>query len=397
MPSPNWWPAALSEDWREGGFALYVHWPFCEAKCPYCDFNSHVVANVDQDRWARALAAEIARSAALTPGRVLKSIFFGGGTPSLMKPQTVETVLRAARDGWAWANDIEITLEANPRSVEAARFQGFASAGVNRVSLGVQALNDADLKRLGRLHSAAEAQVAFDTARDTFDRVSFDLIYARQNQTLADWEAELRSALALAVDHMSLYQLTIEPGTAFGARHAAGGLRGLPDEDLAADMYELTQALCEAAGYPAYEVSNHARPGAESRHNLVYWHYGDYVGVGPGAHGRITIDGRKHATEDWTAPGKWLEAAEAGSGHRSVTELNGPTQAGEYLLMGLRVREGVDMDRLERMAPGGIAQEKLSELQDIGVLWKEDTRFGVTARGRMVLNAVVTELLPDQD
>ncbi len=387
----------MSEDWREGGFALYVHWPFCEAKCPYCDFNSHVVANVDQDRWARALAAEIARSAALTPGRVLKSIFFGGGTPSLMRPQTVETVLRAARDSWAWANDIEITLEANPRSVEAARFQGFASAGVNRVSLGVQALNDADLKRLGRLHSAAEAQVAFDTARDTFDRVSFDLIYARQNQTLADWEAELRSALALAVDHMSLYQLTIEPGTAFGARHAAGGLRGLPDEDLAADMYELTQALCEAAGYPAYEVSNHARPGAESRHNLVYWHYGDYVGVGPGAHGRVTIDGRKHATEDWTTPGKWLEAAEAGSGHRSVTELDGPTQAGEYLLMGLRVREGVDMDRLERMAPGGIVQDKISELQDIGVLWKEYTRFGVTARGRMVLNAVVTELLPDQD
>ncbi|GGA99617.1 radical SAM family heme chaperone HemW [Allosediminivita pacifica] len=387
----------MSEDWREGGFALYVHWPFCEAKCPYCDFNSHVVANVDQDRWARALAAEIARSAALTPGRVLKSIFFGGGTPSLMKPETVETVLRAARDGWTWANDIEITLEANPRSVEAARFQGFASAGVNRVSLGVQALNDADLRRLGRLHSAAEAQVAFDTARDTFDRVSFDLIYARQNQTLADWETELRSALALAVDHMSLYQLTIEPGTAFGARHAAGGLRGLPDEDLAADMYELTQALCEAAGYPAYEVSNHARPGAESRHNLVYWHYGDYVGVGPGAHGRVTIDGRKHATEDWTAPGKWLEAAEAGSGHRSVAELDGPTQAGEYMLMGLRVCEGVDIDRLERMAPGGIAQEKLAALQDIGVLWKESTRFGVTARGRMVLNAVVTELLPDQD
>ncbi len=394
MPLQSWWPAALSEDWREGGFALYVHWPFCEAKCPYCDFNSHVVSHVDQGRWARALADEIARVAELTPGRVLGSIFFGGGTPSLMHPSTVETVLRAARDGWPWANDIEITLEANPRSVEAARFAGFAHAGVNRVSLGVQALNDADLRRLGRLHGAQEARAAFDIARRHFDRVSFDMIYARQNQTLAEWENELTEALSMAVDHLSLYQLTIEPGTAFGDRFAAGGLRGLPDEDRAADMYELTQTICEAEGYSAYEVSNHARPGAESRHNLVYWHYGDYAGVGPGAHGRLTVEGRKTATEAWMAPGKWLAAAEAGSGDQRVTELDGRSQAGEYLLMGLRISEGIDLDRLDRMADGALVLDKLDNLQDLGVLWKEGTRIGVTARGRMVLNAVITELLP---
>ncbi|RMD90515.1 MAG: radical SAM family heme chaperone HemW, partial [Alphaproteobacteria bacterium] len=258
----------MPDNWREAGFGLYVHWPFCAAKCPYCDFNSHVVAKVDHDAWARALVNRIDALAALTPDRELSSIFFGGGTPSLMAPATAAAVIDAAARHWRFAPDIEITLEANPSSAEAEAFRAFRAAGVNRVSLGVQALDDADLRALGRLHSAAEALSAVEMARGLFDRVSFDLIYARQHQTEADWQAELSRALGLAADHLSLYQLTIEPGTAFGARAAAGRLPGLPDEERAANLYEITQALCDAAGLPAYEVSNHARPGAESRHNL---------------------------------------------------------------------------------------------------------------------------------
>ena len=251
----------LIEDWRHGGFGLYIHWPFCAAKCPYCDFNSHVVRDIDQSVWAQAYEREIARVAAETEGRILNSVFFGGGTPSLMAPDTVTAVLEAVRSHWVFSNDVEITLEANPGSVEAGRFRGYADAGVNRISMGVQALNDADLKRLGRLHSVAEARAAFDIARSVFDRVSFDLIYARQDQGLAEWEVELSQALSMAVDHLSLYQLTVESGTAFGDRYKLGKLRGLPDEDLAADMYALTQDLCLASGFPGYEISNHARPG----------------------------------------------------------------------------------------------------------------------------------------
>ncbi len=384
------------ETWQIGGFGLYVHWPFCEAKCPYCDFNSHVVAHVDQTRWANALASEIRRLAARTPGRVLQSVFFGGGTPSLMAPETVATVLDAARDGWVWANDIEITLEANPRSVEAAKFESFARAGVGRVSLGVQALNDADMRRLGRLHSVAEAKEAFNVARETFSRVSFDLIYARQGQTLEAWRAELLDALEMAVDHLSLYQLTLEPGTAFWDRAQAGGLRGLPDEDLSADMYEVTQEMCADAGYHAYEVSNHALPGAESRHNLIYWRYGDYAGVGPGAHGRLSLDGRRFATAGYLQPGRWLAAAEAGCGDEIDTQLSLKDQAAEYCMLGLRISEGLDIDRLRELDPQWARTDEIAGLQELGLITREDGRLRATPGGRPVLNSIIRTLMPDE-
>ncbi|MEL7460439.1 MAG: radical SAM family heme chaperone HemW, partial [Pseudomonadota bacterium] len=285
------------EDWQHAGFGLYVHWPFCQSKCPYCDFNSHVVDRVDQTAWADALVADVRRIGAELGPRPLSSIFFGGGTPSLMPPATVAAVIDAATDVFSPSNALEITLEANPSSVEAERFKGYRTAGVNRVSLGVQALNDPDLRALGRLHSVAEARAAIDLAKSTFARVSFDLIYARQHQSLSDWDTELTEAVNFGTDHLSLYQLTVEPGTAFGARHARGGLGGLPGEDLSADMYALTQSVCDAAGMPAYEISNHARPGAECIHNKIYWQSGDYAGVGPGAHGRLTLNGARFATE----------------------------------------------------------------------------------------------------
>ena len=342
---------AAAEDWREGGFAVYVHWPFCAAKCPYCDFNSHVRAGVDQDRWRRALVAELRAAAAETPGRTVGSVFFGGGTPSLMPPETVAAVMAAVGEEWGLAPDAEVTLEANPTSVEAGRFRGYRDAGVNRLSLGVQALDDDALRALGRRHSAAEALRALELARAVFARVSFDLIYARQGQSLADWRAELSRALALAGDHLSLYQLTIEPGTRFGELHALGRLRGLPDAELAAEMYHATQEICGAAGLPAYEVSNHARTGAEGRHNLVYWRYGDYVGVGPGAHGRLSLAGGRWATEGIRAPEAWLEAVERrGSGRAAREPVSGREQAAEMLMMGLRLREGVDPRRYARLA-----------------------------------------------
>jgi len=383
----------LPEDWQAGGFGLYVHWPFCAAKCPYCDFNSHVSSDIDQARWREAYLREIARYAEEVPGRVLTSIFFGGGTPSLMPPETVAAIVDAVRAAWPVANDLEVTLEANPTSVEAGRFAGYADAGVSRVSLGVQALNDADLQRLGRRHSVAEARQAFEIAQQYFDRTSFDLIYARQDQTLADWRAELALALSLAADHLSLYQLTIEPGTAFGDRFAAGGLRGLPEDDLAADLFDATQEMCGAAGLPAYEVSNHARPGAESRHNLIYWRYGDYVGIGPGAHGRLTLGGTRHATEAWLAPGQWLAAAENGGGESARTPLAGPDQAVEYLLMGLRLRDGVDMSRYEALAGAPIPKSALSHLADLGMTEVNGDRLRVTDAGRPVLNAILRDLL----
>ena len=302
----------MPEDWENGGFGLYVHWPFCQAKCPYCDFNSHVVARIDQQAWLDAYICEIDRLSDQTSDKVLHSIFFGGGTPSLMEPFVVAGVIAHAQKRWRWRNDVEITLEANPTSVEAQRFLGYRAAGVNRVSMGVQSLRDADLRALGRLHSASEAAAAFKIARQTFEQVSFDLIYARQNQTLEDWRAELSEALDLAVDHLSLYQLTIEDGTAFGDRFSAGKLRGLPDDDRAADMYALTQELCAGAGLPAYEVSNHARAGAESVHNKVYWKCGDYAGIGPGAHGRHSLGEMPRSLSDVekTPPAQVIEAVE---------------------------------------------------------------------------------------
>lgn len=380
------------EDWRAAGFGLYIHWPFCQSKCPYCDFNSHVAARIDQRRWAAAYGAEIARLAAETGPRTLSTIFFGGGTPSLMAPETVAATLEAARAAWPVANDLEVTLEANPGSADAARFRAYHEAGVTRLSMGVQALNDADLRRLGRLHDAAEARAAFARAREIFPRVSFDLIYARQHQSAEAWAAELREALALALDHLSLYQLTIEEGTAFGARAAAGGLRGLPDEALSAELYELTQELCEAAGMPAYEVSNHARPGAESRHNLIYWRCGDYAGIGPGAHGRLTLRGQRWATEAPRDPEAWLRAVErAGAGELPRTALSPADVAEEYLMMSLRLAEGLDRARYARLG-GALEEERLSFLAELGLLTVTPERIAATREGRLVLNRLTAVL-----
>ncbi|UWR07180.1 radical SAM family heme chaperone HemW [Ruegeria sp. B32] len=383
----------MADDWRNGGFGLYVHWPFCEAKCPYCDFNSHVSRNIDQKQWLDAYLSELKRSAAETPDRVLNTIFFGGGTPSLMAPETVAAVIDTARSLWRPANDMEITLEANPGSVDAGRFAAYRDAGVNRISMGIQAMNDEDLRRLGRIHSVAEARAAFDIARTCFDRVSFDLIYARQYQTLEAWRAELTEALSMAIDHLSLYQLTIEAGTAFGDRYSVGKLRGLPEDDNAADMYLATQEICEAHGMPAYEVSNHAVPGAESRHNLIYWRYGDYVGIGPGAHGRITVNGQRIATETHLAPTAWLNAATQGNGEKLRTPLTAEEQANEYLMMCLRLTEGLDMDRFNCLSGHPLPQRKLGYLQDIGMIAQDGPRVSATADGRAVLNAVIRELL----
>lgn len=381
-------------DWEYGGFGLYIHWPFCQAKCPYCDFNSHVVAQIDHDVWRDAYVKEIRRTAAETEGRVLHSVFFGGGTPSMMEAETVDAILREVRACWPAANDIEITLEANPTSVEAARFAGYRDAGVNRVSMGVQALNDPDLKALGRLHSADEAMAAFDVARSVFDRVSFDLIYARQDQTLEAWEKELKQALTLAVDHLSLYQLTIEDGTAFGDRYAVGKLRGLPDEDRAADMFDLTQEICASAGFDAYEVSNHAKAGQESRHNLIYWNYGDYVGIGPGAHGRVTLGDQRYATVAPDGPFDWLKTVKQGSGEAQRTLLTHDDQRSEFLLMGLRVVEGVRLDRLQTFANARLINN-INMLHNNGLVEQTGTHLRLTARGRPLLNAVLSEMLRD--
>jgi oxygen-independent coproporphyrinogen-3 oxidase len=382
-------------DWETGGFGLYIHWPFCAAKCPYCDFNSHVAAAIDQPRWLRAYLAELRRGATATPGRTLRSVFFGGGTPSLMAPDTVAAIIAEIRRLWPVANDLEITLEANPTSVEAGRFAAYREGGISRVSIGIQALNDADLRKLGRMHSVREARAAYDTARHLFDRVSFDLIYARQDQSAAAWQAELTEALSMAADHLSLYQLTIEPGTAFGARHAAGGLRGLPDDVLAADMYEMTQMLCEVRGLPAYEVSNHAADGAESRHNLIYWRYGDYLGIGPGAHGRVTTPSGRLATYAAPLPGDWLSAVEtAGSGEVSSDPLTADDQATEYLMMSLRLSEGSDLARLARLGRN-VPQRTLDELSEMELVRQAGTRLTATPSGRMVLNSVLRALLLD--
>jgi putative oxygen-independent coproporphyrinogen III oxidase len=385
----------LTEDWRQGGFGLYIHWPFCEAKCPYCDFNSHVSRTINQHAWRDAYLQELERSAAETEGRVLNAVFFGGGTPSLMDPEIVADVIAAIYRLWPVANDLEITLEANPGSVEAGRFKGFREAGVNRVSMGIQALNDPDLRKLGRIHNTTEALNAFDIARTTFDRVSFDLIYGRQNQALADWKLELKQALCLSIDHISLYQLTIEQGTAFGDRYAVGKLRGLPDDDLGADMYAATQEICEQMGMPSYEVSNHARDGAQSRHNLIYWRYGDYLGIGPGAHGRLTQNGGRFATECFSNPKRWLEASISGATEKPREQLTKSDQASEFLMMGLRLKEGVDLDRYTDLARAPLSQMKITRMQDIGMISLVGNRLTVTDRGFMVLNAILAELLAD--
>lgn len=381
------------EDWQVGGFGLYLHWPFCQSKCPYCDFNSHVAAKIDQTRWEAAFLAEIERVGVETQGRVLQTVFFGGGTPSLMAPELVNAILCKVRDTWSLANDVEITMEANPGSVEAGRFRGYRDAGVNRVSIGVQALNDPDLKALGRLHSVDEAKAAIATAQRTFDRVSFDLIYARQKQGLEAWTAELGEALHIASGHLSLYQLTIEDGTAFGDRFRRGLLRGLPSEDLGADLYLATQAMTEAAGYRSYEVSNYAQKGQESRHNCIYWTAGDYVGIGPGAHGRLTLSGNRYATEATSNPAAWLVGVEAVSGAEQRHVVPKKEQGLEYLMMGLRRDVGIDLDRFSRLSGRQISARKIQYLTEIGMVVETESRLTATAQGRLVLNAVIEGLM----
>jgi len=393
MLFPVWWKAVLPEDWQNGGFGLYLHWPFCEAKCPYCDFNSHVSCGIDHMRWKDAYLSEIDRHAQIVPNRVLNSVFFGGGTPSLMQPEVVAALLERIRASWPLANDLEVTLEANPGSVEAGRFAAYADAGISRISMGIQALNDTDLRRLGRLHSVEEAKQAFDIARKYFGRVSFDMIYARQDQSPEAWRRELGEALAMAVDHLSLYQLTIEPGTAFGDRFARGGLHGLPDEDLSAEMYEITQSLCDAAGLTAYEVSNHAKGAAESRHNLIYWRYGDYAGIGPGAHGRLTVDGIRRATASHSLPDLWLAAAENGNGDKLSEPISIEDQTKEFLMMGLRLNEGIDASRYQSISFSEIPSRILRYLEELGLLRLEQNRIRTTKTGRLLLNSVIRELL----
>ncbi|RFP90812.1 coproporphyrinogen III oxidase [Rhodobacteraceae bacterium 63075] len=383
----------MRSDWQNGGFGIYVHWPFCEAKCPYCDFNSHVAREIDHPRWLRAYLKEIEAYGAALPGRVVSSVFFGGGTPSLMQPEVVAAVIEKIRETWPIANDLEVTLEANPGSVEAGRFRSYREGGVSRVSMGVQALNNADLRALGRLHSVEEARAAFETARHAFDRVSFDLIYARQRQTPESWRQELSEAVNMVVDHLSLYQLTIEQGTAFGDRYNAGRLKGIPEDDDAAQMYEITQEITQKAGYDAYEVSNHARPGSECRHNMVYWRYGDYVGIGPGAHGRISIDGSRFATEALKQPNAWLEATERSTGEKLREALTAEDQSTEMLLMGLRLSEGVSISRFEALAGSPLDQERITELDELGVLGVSGDKLMATQKGRFVLNSVLAKLL----
>jgi putative oxygen-independent coproporphyrinogen III oxidase len=376
------------------GFGVYLHWPFCLSKCPYCDFNSHVRhAAIDETRYVRAFEAEIAATAVRAPGRTVTTIFFGGGTPSLMQPATVGAILDAVAKHWTVAPDVEVTLEANPTSVEATRFRGYRAAGVNRVSLGVQALDDASLKALGRLHSAREALDAVEIARSVFGRYSFDLIYARPGQTPEQWTAELKQAIAEAAEHLSLYQLTIEPDTPFSMLHKAGKLV-VPDEDLARTLYDTTQEVCDIAGLPAYEISNHARPGSECRHNLVYWRSHEYAGIGPGAHARLDIDGVRRAIATEKRPESWLMRVES-LGHGVIVDdaLTREQRADEFLLMGLRLAEGIDPVRYEDISGRPLDPKRIKALASEGFVESNgEGCLRVTKAGFPVLDAVVADL-----
>jgi putative oxygen-independent coproporphyrinogen III oxidase len=381
-------------DLSDPGFGIYVHWPFCAAKCPYCDFNSHVRHQpVDQPRFVQAFLKEMATMRRMTGSRSVTSIFMGGGTPSLMAPETVDAILNGIARHWHVPDGIEITMEANPSSVEAERFRGYRAAGVNRVSLGVQALNDRDLKFLGRLHDVADALKAIRLARDIFPRMSFDLIYARPNQTVEEWDRELKEAVSYAVDHLSLYQLTIEEGTPFYGLHKAGKLI-VPDGEHSAVLYEATQEITEREGMPAYEVSNHARPGSESRHNLTYWRYGEYVGIGPGAHGRLTTGGAKIATATERRPEGWLELVEA-EGHGMIEQelLEREAQSDELLLMGLRLKEGIDLVRWQVLSGRDLDPDREQFLIDHGFIERlGNSRLRCTPAGMLILDAVVADL-----
>jgi putative oxygen-independent coproporphyrinogen III oxidase len=385
-------------------FGVYVHWPFCAAKCPYCDFNSHVRTAIDEDGWVDGILAELdwvaanqgasARAGATNKKSrpVVETIFFGGGTPSLMRGRSTGRILEKIAALWPMANDAEITLEANPASTEAARFADYRAAGINRVSLGVQALNDADLKRLGRLHDVAEAKRALKLAMENFDRVSLDLIYARPDQSDAAWRGELKEALSFGTDHLSLYQLTIEPETPYALLHKNGQLQ-IPGEDLAAELFETTQELTEAAGIPAYEISNHARPGQESRHNLIYWRYGDYAGVGPGAHGRLNLKGGRTATAAIRLPERWRDTVgKAGHGFAEMTPVSDAEAAREHLLMNLRLAEGLDLAAYDARWNARLDAAKIAALVEQGFLTHTDNRLTTTPAGRLLLNRVIEEL-----
>jgi putative oxygen-independent coproporphyrinogen III oxidase len=384
-------PSPEGEGDSDDPLAIYVHWPFCVSKCPYCDFNSHVRAKIDEAGWRDALLADLAAEAAITPGRRVHSIFFGGGTPSLMDPATTAAIIDAVAGHWRVDHDVEITLEANPSSVEAARFAGFAAAGVNRVSLGLQALDDAALRMLGRPHDLAQGLAALDIAQANFPRVSFDLIYDRPAHTVEAWQAELARALSFGTEHLSLYQLTIEAGTRFAVLHAAGKLR-TPDEETSADLFDLTQEMTEAAGLPGYETSNHARPGAASRHNLSYWTYGDYVGVGPGAHGRRALA----STIRHKKPENWIAAVRTGSGISIVDSLAPEVRATEALMMGLRLRSGIDRAQFEQRTGVALATAvdaaAVAHLTGLGLVENDAAGLRLTRAGRPLVNAVLRDL-----
>lgn len=395
MPSPATPEALTVSDSSEPGFAVYVHWPFCAQKCPYCDFNSHVRSDGwDEKRFLAAYLRELDHTAAQIGSRSVASVFFGGGTPSLMQPQTLGAIIEHIDHVWGLASGAEITLEANPGSVDAGRFSGYRSAGANRVSLGFQSLRDPDLKRLGRIHTSREALAALDIARANFERISFDLIYARPQQTCDDWRTELSEALALGPTHLSLYQLTIEPGTAYEKLYNAGKL-SVPPAEAASDLFELTQELTEAAGLAAYETSNHANPGEESRHNLVYWRYGEYAGIGPGAHGRVLSNGERLATATERHPETWLAQVEA-SNHGVITQesISDAEAADEMLMMGLRLTEGLDLARLARICGVRPNPETLRQLIGLGVIERDENagRVRAVGRGRFILNEIVLHL-----
>jgi len=375
-------------------FGVYVHWPFCAAKCPYCDFNSHVRTAIDESGWVDGILAELDWVAAhQTEKPVVETIFFGGGTPSLMEGRSVGRILAKIATLWPMGNDVEITLEANPASADAARFADYRAVGVNRVSLGVQALNDPDLKKLGRLHDVAEARAALKMAMANFGRVSLDLIYARPDQNETQWRAELQEALSFGTDHLSLYQLTIEPETPYALLHKSGQLQ-IPDDDLAAGLYEVTQELTESAGLPAYEISNHARPGQESRHNLIYWRYGDYAGVGPGAHGRLSLNGARTATAAIKLPERWRDTVgKQGHGFAELTPIRREEAAREHLLMNLRLAEGLDLAAYEKRWGTGPDAAKITALTEQGFLTRDGEVLRATPTGRLLLNRVIEEIL----
>ena len=375
-------------------FGIYFHWPFCTSLCPYCDFNSHVARSVDYGLWRRAFESELERCASETGDKPVRSIFFGGGTPSTMPPDLAAAIIEKCLNLWNPIDEVEITLEANPGTSDVEKFRSFRDAGVNRLSVGVQSLRDEDLSRLGRMHSAAEARLAFDAARSVFDRASMDLIYARQFQSLEDWRAELAEALEMRPTHLSLYQLSIEPGTVFGKLFRAGRLASLPSEALEADLFSATQEMCECEGLHAYEVSNHAAKGFECVHNLLYWRSCDYAGIGPGAHGRLTLNGHRFSTDTVKSPGDWIATVmRDGSGEISRTAIGARDEAIEYLMMSLRLSEGADLVRLNSLCPELIDNSRIEDLENDGLIESDGVSLTTTLRGKLLLNSVLANLI----